>query len=88
MKEEGVFKYDFENAERIGYLIASYIKGTITPLGRKELDAWILESDQNELLFDQLTNEENIEKTMQWYAEVDEEKARQRLKNRINFKRE
>jgi transmembrane sensor len=85
MKEEGVFKYDFENAERIGYLIASYIKGTITPLERKELDAWILESDQNELLFDQLTNEENIEKTMQWYASLNEEKARQRIKKRIAF---
>lgn len=45
-------------------LIVSFIKGTLTPLERKELDAWILESEVNEVLFDELTNEENIEKTM------------------------
>jgi ferric-dicitrate binding protein FerR (iron transport regulator) len=85
MKEEGLFNYNFENAERIGYLIASFIKGTLTPLERKELDAWILESEENEVLFDDLTNEENIEKTMQWYASIDEEKARERIKNKISF---
>lgn len=28
MKEDEVFQYHFDNAERIGYLIASFIKGT------------------------------------------------------------
>jgi transmembrane sensor len=82
MKEGEVF-YNFENAERIGYLVASYIKGTLTPLERKELDQWILQSEKNEMLFDQLTGDENIEKTMQWYAAIDEEKAWQRIKQKI-----
>ena len=88
MKENQAFHQDFDNAERIGYLIASYIKGTLTPLERKELDEWILQSEKNELLFDDLTSEENIQKTMQWYASLDEEKAKQRFKKRIPFQRE
>ena len=86
MKEEEVFKHNFENAERIGYLVASFIKGTLTPVERRELDEWILQSDKNELLFDELTSEENIQKTMQWYDSLDEEKVGQRLKKRIPFR--
>jgi ferric-dicitrate binding protein FerR (iron transport regulator) len=86
MKEEEVFQNNFDDAERIGYLVASYIKGTLTPLERRELDNWILASDENELLFDKLTSEENIESTMQWYASINEGKAAQRLKKRITFK--
>jgi len=85
MKEDQPFSYDFDNAERIGYLIASYIKGTLTPLERKELDEWILQSEQNEILFDELTDEKNIEKTVQWYASVNEEEAARRIKKRISF---
>jgi ferric-dicitrate binding protein FerR (iron transport regulator) len=85
MKEDEVFRNDFDNAERIGYLIASFIKGTLTPLERRELDQWILASEENELLFDELTSEENIEATMKWYASVNEHKAAQRLRKRIAF---
>lgn len=88
MKEDEVFDHDFENAERIGYLIANFIKGTLTPLEREELDEWILASDKNELLFDELTNEENIQKTMQWYASIDQERAWRRIKKRIAFTKE
>jgi transmembrane sensor len=86
MKKDRAFYQDFDNAERVGYLIASFIKGTLSPLERKELDAWILASDKNEQLFDELTKEENIEKTMEWYAGINEEKAYQRIKKRIGFK--
>jgi transmembrane sensor len=85
MKKDRAFYQDFDNAERVGYLIASFIKGTLTPLERKELDAWILTSDKNEQLFDELTKEENIAKTMEWYAGINEEKAYQRIKKRIGF---
>jgi len=71
MKEDELFSHQFENAERIGYLIASFIKGTLTPLERKDLDDWILQSEKNELLFDQLTSEDHIQKTMEWYASLD-----------------
>jgi len=76
---------DFENSERIGYLIASYIKGTLTSPERKELDEWILSSEENEQLFDQLTSEENIQKTMLWYAWINEDAAKERIKRKISF---
>jgi hypothetical protein len=85
MKERQAFHKDFDNAERIGYLIASFIKGTLTPLERKELDEWIFTSDKNEQLFDELTKEENVAETMEWYAGISEEKAYQRIKKRIGF---
>jgi transmembrane sensor len=44
-----------------------------------------LASDKNEQLFDELTKEENIAKTMEWYAGIDQEKAYQRIKKRIAF---
>lgn len=88
MKEDPALSHDFENAERIGYLVVSYIQGTLTPLERRELDAWILSSEKNEELFDELTSEENIEKTMAWYASLNEDKALERIKKRISFKRE
>lgn len=85
MKEDEVFNGEFENAERIGYLIAQFIKGELTPLERKELDQWILQSEKNEILFDELTDEENVQKTMEWYAGINQEKALQRIKKRISF---
>lgn len=88
MKTDQAFNHDFDNAERIGYLIACFIKGTLTPLERRELDSWIEESEENERLFDQLISEENVDATMQWYATLDKDKARRRLKKRIPFNRE
>jgi transmembrane sensor len=86
MKEDGSFDTQFNDAERIGYLIASFIKGTLTPLERRELDEWILQSDENEKLFEQLTDEENIAATMAWYAGLNQEKAWKRLQGKINFR--
>jgi transmembrane sensor len=86
MKEDGSFDTQFNDAERIGYLIASFIKGTLTPLERRELDEWILLSDENEKLFEQLTDEENIAATMAWYAGLNQEKAWKRLQGKINFR--
>lgn len=87
MKEATGFNMDFENAERIGYLIASFLKGTLTLPERSELDQWILASEKNELLFDELTNPENIQRTLEWYKSLDEEKARRNIAQKIAFKR-
>jgi transmembrane sensor len=88
MKTDQALNHNFDNAERIGYLIACFIKGILTPLERRELDTWIEESEENERLFDHLISEENIEATMQWYDSLNKEKARRRLKKRIPFKKE
>jgi ferric-dicitrate binding protein FerR (iron transport regulator) len=49
-------------AQRMGQLIALYIQGTISPQEHDELDAWVAESDANMRLFEELTDEKNIEK--------------------------
>lgn len=42
--------------ERIAYLTLLFIHKQLSPTERKELDQWILESEQNEELFDQATD--------------------------------
>ncbi|TWI77936.1 FecR family protein [Lacibacter cauensis] len=47
-------------AYRIAYLIAGYIRNTLTKTEHTELDDWVNESDHNMQLFEELTDEENI----------------------------
>lgn len=47
-------------AYRIAYLIAGYIRNTLTEQEHIELDNWVNESDHNMQLFEDLTDEENI----------------------------
>lgn len=49
-----------QSAYRIAYLIAGYIRNTLTKQEHIELDNWVNESDHNMQLFEDLTDEENI----------------------------
>ncbi len=42
--------------ERIAYLVAGYIKKTLSPSEHDELDAWVAASDENMLLFENMTD--------------------------------
>jgi hypothetical protein len=42
--------------ERIAYLILLYLHGKLTLLGRKEIDAWIAESEQHAGIFEEAVN--------------------------------
>jgi transmembrane sensor len=57
-------------AHRIAFLVASYIRGTISEKDHDELDAWINESDQNMKLFEDLTDEKNLEANLAWMDQV------------------
>ena len=46
--------------ERIAYLILLYFHGKLTPLERKEIDAWISESDEHIHLFNEATHFESL----------------------------
>jgi transmembrane sensor len=83
MEDNPTFNGNFEEGGRIHYLIACFIRGTLTGTERSELDDWILRSDENELLFDYLTSEENKQRTLDLYES--EEKVLKRIKKRINF---
>ena len=62
-------------AERIAYLIAGHLNGTLTEAESDELDDWITESDENLELFEKLTDEDNIQAAMNDYMRQEKEKA-------------
>lgn len=78
-------KYSDEQAHRIAYLVAGYIRGTISKKEHDELDEWICESDENMELFETLTDEKNIKEATNWMQKVQTEKALEEKKNSINF---
>ena len=51
---------DIQQANRTAYLVAGFIRQTLTAAEREELDAWITASDDNMRLFGELTDEKNI----------------------------
>jgi transmembrane sensor len=76
-----------EKAQRIGYLIAGYIRQTLTPQEHDELDAWVEESDENMLLFEKLTDEDYIEAGLAEMQNVDTAAAYQRIRSKIPFQK-
>ena len=65
---------DLQKADRIAYLIAGHLSNSLSTEERQELDAWIVESDENLELFEKLTDEDNIELALQQYRRMEEEK--------------
>lgn len=84
MKQQA-FKDMNEGAYRIAYLIAGYIRGTITEPEHDELDKWVEASDENMLLFEELTDEKNIEANLEWMDKVTTEKKLELTKKKIEF---
>jgi transmembrane sensor len=76
MIPQGNHPDDLQKAERMAYLIAGHLRGTLTEDEAAELDEWITESDENLALFEKLTDEENIEAAMARYRVVEEGKAK------------
>ena len=76
MKENPYSDMD-QPAYRIAYLIAGYIRNTLTEREHDELDNWVNESDHNMQLFEDLTDEENIKANL---ARMDLVQIDQRLK--------
>lgn len=52
-------------AYRSAYLIAGFIRGTLTDNEHVELDNWVNENDQNMQLFEEFTDEENLSANLQ-----------------------
>jgi ferric-dicitrate binding protein FerR (iron transport regulator) len=62
-------------AYRIAYLIAGFIRNTITEKEHDELDDWVNESDDNMRLFEELTDEKNLEANLAWMDKVQTEQS-------------
>jgi transmembrane sensor len=75
MKAKQGNEEELQKAERIAYLIAGHIRGTLTEAESDELDEWITQSDENLALFEKLTDEDNIEEAMAQFKEIEKGKA-------------
>jgi len=73
-----------QDAFRIGYLIAGYLKNTLTDNERDELDQWVIASDENMRLFAELTDEKNIAKGLKERGLYNADKAVALLKTKIS----
>jgi ferric-dicitrate binding protein FerR (iron transport regulator) len=69
------YEENLHKAERIAYLIAGHLRGTLSEEEAKELEDWISESDENLELFEKLTDEEHIESAMAQYKGIESGKA-------------
>src|SRR5918996_842983 len=74
MKPGSELKEWDEQAYRVAYLIAGFIRGTLTETEHDELDAWVETSDENMQLFEELTDEKNLEANLAWMDKIRVEK--------------
>ncbi|WP_052324135.1 FecR family protein [Flavihumibacter sp. ZG627] len=72
-------------AYRIAYLIAGFIRNTITEKEHDELDDWVNESDDNMRLFEELTDEQNLEANLAWMDKVQTEQSYKALQEKGAF---
>jgi ferric-dicitrate binding protein FerR (iron transport regulator) len=71
-----------QQAHRTAYLVAGFIRQTLTRAEQQELDAWITESDENMRLFGELTDEKNIAVSLQAYDKINTEEALTKVKDK------
>jgi transmembrane sensor len=56
-------------ARRIAYLLSRFMRNTITSIEQDELDEWVGASETNMQLFEELTDEVNVQKGLKWMNE-------------------
>lgn len=74
---------NIKTAYRTAYLIAGFLKQTLTIEEKEELDAWILASDENMILFEKMTDEKNLEQAAGWFKQMNVEKELKETKRKI-----
>lgn len=77
--KENPYKNLDDQAGRIAYLIAGFIRNTLSEQEHNELDDWVNESDANMLLFEELTDEQNLKENLEWMDGVNSAKAFENL---------
>lgn len=72
-------------AYRIAYLIAGFIRDTLTENEHDELDNWVNKSEENMRLFEELTDEKNLEANLSWMDQVQTEESFRSLREKGAF---
>jgi transmembrane sensor len=75
---------EFDEVHRTAYLISAYIQHKLTPAEREELDDWVAASKENLLLFEELSDDKQLKKTLHWFHKLDIEKAKRRVHQKMN----
>ena len=78
---------DIKTAYRTAYLIAGFLKQTLTEEEKDELDEWILASDANMILFEKMTDDKNIMQAKEWMKKMNVEDELQNTKRKIAARR-
>lgn len=75
---------NIKQAYRTAYLIAGFLKQTLTGKEKEELDGWILSSDENMELFEKMTDDKNIAQAAEWFKKMNVEQKLSETKKRIS----
>ncbi len=70
----------------MAYLIAGYIKETLSSDEHAELDNWVCANLENQKIFEKLTDPENLDSWSKWKEQTPRGEVLDRLKNKIEFK--
>jgi hypothetical protein len=76
-----------EHAQHIGGLISKYIRQQLTPALHNELETWVAESEAHMKIFEQLTDEKEIQEGINWVSDTNKIKMLKKLKRKLHFKR-
>jgi transmembrane sensor len=74
-----------ELAYRVAYLIAGFIKETLSPEEHQELDNWVCANMDNQKIFENLTDPENLDSWLKWREKLPDGEVLDRLKRRVEF---
>src|SRR5215510_5971438 len=85
MKEGSNNPLSEERAQRVAWLVAGYIRDTLTEKEHDELDEWVRESEENQLLFEDLTDPNVIAFNLQSFQSPDSETALSSAKSKAGF---
>jgi ferric-dicitrate binding protein FerR (iron transport regulator) len=74
-----------ETPYHIAWLIAGYIRNTLSEQEQIDLDNWVNESDENLRLFEELTDEDNLAENLAWMDQVKSRESFQALQKQGAF---
>lgn len=76
----------FDRAQRIAYLVAGYIRNTLSENERDELDSWICEGEQNQEKFLELIDPEFVQNSLEERQSYNSAAAIERIREKLQLK--
>lgn len=86
MRSISGYQEELERDFRAAYLIGGFIQQTLSVEEEEELEQWMLKSEKNMQIFEDLTEESAVDDYMRWYFERDVEARLAEVKKKIQFK--